>query len=419
VKIIEVTERSSIDLPLSDLLHDGGKLKLRADLLGKGLVEVKQSGNALKLQINGIVGRIPITDRLTLDVKPKFPVSNLNRMIYASRGELTNPFFLDRPYQKIRTRDYLPVPLIRSFSAAIRELIGFGLYREYQRETVSGSPKPRINFIKTQQRYWSRLNPTMAVMERFRFTNDNVPNQVIKLAANKALSISKGSSHLSQCVPVLAEGLRQLENVKSLNQASLVQELRYIHSMVPSTRRDYARALEQALEIIRHVDISLDTSRDGMSLESYVISLDDVFEQYIRSVISELPDIGFGRVATVDGNLKRHQKKLFIDNRRYEIKPDLIVKDSRGVRIIGDVKYKIKPKEEDRYQIISHSLSYEATRAILIYPKLPSAKVSGLQRLGFIGVKKALEVFEYYFDLDNNLDVEEAALRSILSNLLK
>ena len=185
MKIIEVTERSSIELPLKDLLHDGGTLKLRPDLLGKGLVEVKQARNTLKLQINGLVGRLPLTDQITLDVQPKFPVSNLNRMIYASRGELINPFFLDRPYEKIKSHDYLPVPLIRSYSAAIRELVANGVYREYQRETVSGSPKPRINFIKTQQKYWSRLNPTMAVMEQFNFTNDNLPNSASSLQQSK------------------------------------------------------------------------------------------------------------------------------------------------------------------------------------------------------------------------------------------
>ncbi len=418
MKIIEVSERSSIDLPLADLLHAGGVLKLRPDLLGKGLVEVKQSRNTLKLQINGLVGRLPLTDQITLDIRPKFPVSNLNRMVYASRAKLLNPFFLDRPYEKIKTHDYLPVPLIRSYSDILRKLIGNGLYREYRRETVSGSPKPRINFAKTQQKYWSRLNPTMAVMERFNFTHDNLPNQCIKLASTKALSISKNSVHLQECVPILAEGLRQLEKISLRSPSSLSHELQSVRSVVPSFRYDYGRALDQALEIIRHIDVSLNTAQAGIALESYLISLDDVFEQYIRGILADLPDCGFGRVATVDGNILRHQKYLFSDNKRYRIKPDLLIKDSRGVQIVGDVKYKVKPKEEDRYQIISHSFSYQVPRAVLIYPKLPLQRESGLQRLGFIGENKALEIFEYYFDLGNDLDCEERSLRNAIASLI-
>ena len=418
MRVIKVTERSSINIPLSELLHDGGMLKLRSDLIGKGLVEVKQAQNSLKLQINGLVGRLPLTDRITLDVQPKFPVSNLNRMVYSSRGELLNPFFLDRPYEKTKSQDYLPVPLIRSYSAALSELVSKGIYREYQRETVTGPPKPRINIMKTQQRFWSRLNPTMAVMERFNFTHDNLPNQCIKLATTKALSISKNSTYLQKCVPVLAESLRQLEKVTLRNPGSLISDLKHVRSMVPSFRQDYASALEQALEIIRHVDVSLNTAQHGLSLESYVISLDDVFERYIRSIIRELPEKGFGRVATVDGNIRRHQRSLFNDNNRYKVKPDLIIKDNRGARLIGDVKYKIKPKEEDRYQIITHALSYQVSRAFLVYPKPPAQTQTGLQRLGLIGLAPAVEVFEYYFEMDGDLPQIENDFLDAVSSLV-
>jgi 5-methylcytosine-specific restriction enzyme subunit McrC len=75
---------------------------------------------------------------------------------------------------------------------------------------------------------------------------------------------------------------------------------------VPAFRSDYRRGLDQALEIICNIDVSLNNASDGLALESFIISLDDVFEQYIRATISELPAAGFGRVATVDGNLPRH-----------------------------------------------------------------------------------------------------------------
>lgn len=418
MRIIEVSERSSIDIPLEELLHDGGALRLRPDLIGRGLVEIKQARSSLKLQVNGLVGRLPLTDRITLDVRPKFSVSNLNRIVYASRSELQNPFFNDRPYERIRNQEYLPVPLIRSFSTVLRELIGNGVYREYTRETVSGSPKPHIDFNKTQQKYWSRLQPTFAIMEHFNFASDNLPNQCVKLAASKAIAIAKSSSHLEECVPTLAACLRQLEKITLRSPASIIGNLQSARSSVPSYRRDYAQALEQALEIIRNVDISLDSAKRGLFLESYIISLDDVFEKYIQCVVAELPDVGFGRVATVDGNIRRHQRSLFTDNKRYQIKPDLIVKDKRGVLVIGDVKYKMKPKEEDRYQIITHSLSYQVKRAILIYPK-PSAQMSGgLKRLGAIGSPESIDVYEYYFDLEGDLEIEENNLRSAFHGLL-
>ena len=83
MKILEVSERSSVEIPVSDLLHAGGKLKIRSDLIGRGLVEIRQADHTLKLRVNGIVGRLPVTDDLALDIKPKFSVSNLNRVVYA------------------------------------------------------------------------------------------------------------------------------------------------------------------------------------------------------------------------------------------------------------------------------------------------------------------------------------------------
>lgn len=207
--------------------------------------------------------------------------------------------------------------------------------------------------------------------------------------------------------------------LSSLSHAAIIDGLRTAKASIPFERLDYAAALDCALELLRHNDVLLDNSQRGLDLESYLISLDDVFEEYIRGIIASLPAQGHGPVATVDGNLKRHKKHLFSDNKKYEVKPDLIIKDCRGIQMIGDVKYKIRPKEEDRYQLISHSLSYQVHKAILIYPKQPTQKEVGLISLGKIGPTRfTLEVYEYYFDLSSELASEETRLKSALANLL-
>ena len=128
--------------------------------------------------------------------------------------------------------------------------------------------------------------------------------------------------------------------------------------------------------------------------------------------------MGFGRVATVDGNKKRHQLPLFVDNNKYKTKPDLIVKDQRGTLMIGDAKYKKKPSEEDRYQIISHALAYGVNKAILIYPLPPRGEHSGLKRLGNIGHHNSIEVYEFYFDLSGDLSASDQQLKTAFAALL-
>lgn len=412
MKVLEVSERSSVEIPISDLLHAGGQLKIRSDLIGRGLVEIRQADHTLKLRVNGIVGRLPVTDDLALDIKPKFSVSNLNRVVYTSRTELQNPFFLHRPYAKISGTDYLPVPLVRSFAKAISMLTSQGIFRSYIRQELQSSPRPKINFMKSDQKYWSRLQPTKAHIEIFDYSQDNLPNQCLKLAAIKALKISQTAQQLTECVPVLAETLRQLVRVSQRPVSQLIAAVPAAQGMVPSIREDYAFALNLALEILNHTDFSLDTSSDGVQLESYIISLDDAFEKYIRNILRESKPTSGASFAVLDGNIQRHQKPLFADNKKYPVKPDLIMKVGKNITMIGDVKYKMKPEEVDRYQIISHALSFGVMQAVLIYPKQSHHTQKGLVRLGRIGEKGAnVVVFEYFYDLAGDLLEEEENLR--------
>lgn len=418
MKIIAAKERGSVDIPLSELMHHGGELKIRPDLISRGLVELRQSSNKLQLKVNGVVGRIPVTSGLALDVQPKFSISNLNRIVYASDTKIENPFFISRPYSRTKLQSYLPVPLIKSFTVSLQRAVMEGLHREYSRSVKEAAPRPKLNFIKSDQRFWSKMIPTKAVVESFDFTSDNVANQTLKLAAYKALSLSKTITLLKGCVPQLAGALRQLERVKLRNASEIFAELGRVRGAVPSFRTDYSHALTYAIEILRHTDVSLNVASDGLSLESYIVSLDDAYERYLRHILRTLQHPTYGTVTCVDGNVAKHQKRLFRDNKNYKVKPDLIFRSSGGTLLIADAKYKSEAKEDDRYQIIAHALAHSVSKAILIYPRRNSQSQHGLIRLGATGpAANEVEIFEYYFDLDADLDVEEGQLRQTFEGL--
>lgn len=419
MKILKVKERSSVEIPLAEILGSDGQLNLRSDLIGRGLVEVKQSKRNLRLQVNGLVGRLPLNSQVGLDISPKFPIINLNRMVYTSKVQFSNLFQMERPYEDLDADEYLPVPLIRSYAQSLKNAIDSGLLKKYRRAEFEGSPRPRVNFNKTQQKYWAKLRPTTAVMERFEFDQDNLPNQFLKLAATKSLAISRSSPHLQECIKVLSSCLRDLSAVTTRDVRSLRADVAAVRRVVPSWRREYVKAVQHSIKIINALDVSLDATSEGLLLESFIISLDDVFEGYVRSVLAELPSFGFGRVATVDGNLHRHQRPLFLDNPQYKTKPDLIVKDARGILLIGDAKYKKKPSEEDRYQIITHALAYGVRKAVLVYPKPQPNTPTGLRRLGIVGSVSQVEVFEYYIDLGGDMAEGELELRQAFFELSK
>jgi 5-methylcytosine-specific restriction enzyme subunit McrC len=418
VKILPARERAPVDIPMSDILS-GGDLIIRPELIDRGLVELRQNKFKLQLKINGVVGRLPITSDLALDIEPKFPISNLNRVVYASGAALENPFFIDRPYHRTSTSHYLPVPLVRTFSTSLDHAISSGLHREYLREVLVSGPRPKINFRQSDQRFWSKLIPTKAVVELHNHSPDNIANQCLKLAALKALGIARTTPQLSTCISALGRSLRALERVSVRDLFQLKAELAFVRGTVPSFRADYADALGHGLEILRHTDVSLNVASSGLRLESFLVSLDDAFERYLRVVLGRFEHPADGTIRCVDGNQKRHQRPLFADNSVYKTKPDLIFRGTKGTGLIGDAKYKPKASEEDRYQIISHALSHKTARAILIYPRSNSTSKQGLFRLGMTGDGLSkVEVYEYYFDLAGDLDVEEQALRGVVAALL-
>lgn len=413
MQIIQAEERSTVALPLSELLRDASSLRLRPDLIGRGLVEIRQRGESLTLGVNGVIGQIPITDELVLDISPKFPVSNLNELVYGAGNRARTILDWDRPYSSRSSIDYLPIPLIRSYSKELKVLFSNGLHREYLAEQVSSGAGSKINFSKSFQKHWSRLQPTKLVLDRYNFSNDHHINQLLKTATLSALNIARRNPQLADCVVPLVDCARRFSNISSLTPQAFKK---IIHGALntPSHRVDYFETVGLALDIVQHVDFSLELAQEGKRLESFIISLDDVFEQYIRNNIRFYISDDGKKITTLDGNINRFQKSLFYDNPRYKAKPDLIIKSNGKTRIIGDVKYKKRPKEEDRYQIIAHALSYKVSCAVLIYPKPTEGEDAGLTLVGNIG---PVTVYHYFYDLAANLKVENKKLKECIAKL--
>lgn len=86
--------------------------------------------------------------------------------------------------------------------------------------------------------------------------------------------------------------------------------------------------------------------------------------------------------------------------------------------MIADAKYKTKTKETDRYQVISHALSYDSKIAVLVLPKEEGYTGESLRKLGGVGTQYSIDVYEYYFDLSSDdLESEECKLAANLKSL--
>jgi len=143
---------------------------------------------------------------------------------------------------------------------------------------------------------------------------------------------------------------------------------------------------------------------EGKELPSFLFNLDDIFERFVRQ--SFVVGLREQQIAVLDGN--KHQGKLFEDSKVYPTKSDLIFRRSKKIVIgLGEVKYKPKLKEADRYQIISHVTAAKAPVGILFSP----ANEGESQRLERIGrMPTGAQFFHYRIDIQGDIRAAQAQM---------
>jgi 5-methylcytosine-specific restriction enzyme subunit McrC len=415
IKILKVQERGSVSVPLNVLVDVDGKLKFNR-AIDRGLVEIRQGVSELYLKIGAVVGRLPLTAGYALDVAPKFPMSNLTRLLALSEEGFSKRADIFRLYEKSSPDGFVPELLVRSLAEHLHKASTEGYHREYLKQVKLTSIRPRINFGKSSQNCWARGQYTKAVTEQFQYTYDNLENQLLKLGCHVALAHCKNNKSANLDLPIISHTLSDLNAVSIKSPDVLLSDYAHRGSRIPTFKNGINKAVEISVELILRTGIVFDGFDEGIELPSFLINLDNVFEAYIRNVLrnglSNLKSTAFVR----DGNQKAWQKPFFDDTGAGLAKPDLLFFEGSKKQpcIIGDVKYKREIAVEDRYQVISHALSHSCNTAILVAPA-ESAQKAGLVRVGKLGPQgNEIELYEFRFDLEGTMaNSEEALVRSI------
>jgi 5-methylcytosine-specific restriction enzyme subunit McrC len=420
-RIIAATERSAVSIPHADLFGATGTLKFLGDALDRSLVQISQGADQLQLRIGGVIGRLPITENLALDISPKFPISNLARLLSGSDQSLNRRVGADRLYDFTAWNGYLPELLLRSFALELKTSDAEGTHRSYHRVTRIDVPRPKLNFRRSEQQFWARGIPTRAVIEAFDFSRDNAVNRVLKAALRCALPLAVGEKSLASEAVEFATMLRGLDRVGSVAIANIDAECEQAIRELPRFKPGHAKAIVIARELIKRASPVLEFADRRMSLPSFLINLDDVFESYVRNSLLAASRNFQEPLRVGNGNQKDFSKALLNDNARFKIMPDVLIYRGHAdlPELVADVKYKTKPMEEDRYQVIAHSLSYQSKTALLIYPKRNGGP-TGLVRLGEVGPPTfPIQLYEYHFDLGADLGEEEESLGSRVLSLFE
>jgi len=426
MRIEQAEERKEIDIPISEIVQDGGKLNILPTVKNYFSIDYKPKNNKLSLVAGGFIGLIPINSELAIEIKPKYSISNLTRIVAIAEDNFNTLSFFSKQYRE--TDDTNPVVfefMAECLANELQTLHEEGVLKEYLIRTENAHKiRGRININQSMKFLWSHGHFNRASISYYDFTPDNVFNRLIKYTIKFCIEeldqMSSTKTELKDTLieyyalfdaVLLDEQLTCFDDVFSAIEADNISALRYY----------YVNICEVCRLIVTKKGISFDEEGNDLELNSFTIDMAITFEKYLLNSLRQNRKKFPEDTSILDGNAEGRKK--FYNQPSFgtgDAKPDIILKESGKVNIIADAKYKTKSKDTDRYQAISHALSYDSKIAVLILPKDEGYSGDNLRKLGGVGTDYSIDVYEYYFELSSDdLESEECKLAENLMSLYR
>jgi 5-methylcytosine-specific restriction enzyme subunit McrC len=332
------------------------------------------------VQCKGWLGYIPLNDHYALEVNPRVPIGNLERLIGMAAGY--SPQILKKYTRKFAHAVEQPAALFDVLAdhllAAFDGIWENGLIRSYEKqERIGSSPAGRIGPYETAWRTAKMGRPTAASSVFFR-TPDFGPNRVLRFAFEKLLGRYIGASDQGQYSRArrIKLALHRLEGIGSpsagdMSSRTLAEFIKHL----PSHHEYYADALMLAQLVMLDMGFSIRGSSGLAVLPSILIDMAKVFESYVRRILADAFS-GDVRIEVLDGNRGGPggaRMSLFDPQPAFKnpaVTPDIVVKVEGSPRLIIDAKYKQAPNVPERSdinQVILYCAKYDASMAMLLH----------------------------------------------------
>ena len=407
--IFTAREREVTSIPIEAVLRDG-EIDIIPEVQGHEYFDITYRRDRLTVKAGKYIGLIPLNDRVFIQVEPKVPIANLLAMLSAGEGEITELPFLTREYGT--TAGAPPTQLLAAiastFASALCAIEVNGLRKRYDPLTEGGDfLKGQIRFNESVQRYWSHGTRHAAVSTFFDLTADITENRLLRYACHILLVHHLRAEVLGDTIRLLSHFEEVFSRAGVRLQPSGAQDILRSAEHSP----EYLRALRLARLIVSGQGIELRGDGEDVSLPSFLIDMETLFEDYVRHVIATR----LTGVEVLNGNTEG-SKHLFDDRKSPPVTPDIVVRRDTEYPLIGEVKYKSLENRDDRYQVLAYGLSYRARDIVLILPT-DGVDSSGLVDVGEVN---GIRVHRYRFDLAaGDLDAEEGRIAASLQGLLR
>lgn len=393
MRIVEVCERGEQLFPRSDLIDSTGRSLVLESTRNLKVVEIRDVEEGCKLLALGSIGYLPLTPTITLNIVPKFPLRNLWTMLEIAGETYESILPVLRRYEN--SGDSAPSSLLlRSFCFHLKDALALGLFRGFSSKRREGFYRQKLDFGATMSRFLSRGDQLNVVANSTEFGLAGDANAVIKDACIQILRhLPTGASWEAER-RIVRDALESLSFVKPRRPSITDFELAATVSL--RLRTAYAGMLLTYKLLLTGGGVSFAYEKEGRELPSFLFNLETIFENFIRRTFQLA--LRQHHIRVTDGN--KSPGSLFVNNKSYPTKSDLLFSCERGAIAVGEVKYKPKIKETDRYQIISHVIAANAKIGILFSP----ANLGEDQRLVSLGqVSTGAKFYHYLLSIDGDI----------------
>lgn len=408
-RIIDLHEREARIFPREELFDYLGQSLLLPETRMLSAVDLREVAAGVEVRVLGYIGYLPLTAKIVLNLRPKFPTENLWEMLSIADEKY------DRVLQTLRAYQASDVSaphllLARGFCHYLQKILTVSITRAYFQEPYRGHYKPKVNFGKTVTHFLSRGDDVNVTSDVFTFSSNIQVNRLVKSACLAFLRIIPRSDRWDGERRLILDALSTLHKVGV--QPMQHEDQAKSFSLPIWVRDAYHGALTVYSVLLGFTKIGFPYSAQGSEMPSFLFSLDEIFENFIRNTFRA--PLREESISVLDGNIPRNQSPLFLDNRRFPIKPDLIFKRGKTVLGIGEVKYKPRIDETDRYQVISHVVAIGAPIGVWISPATNDN--AGLEYIGSVGT--GAKFYHYRLDMGGNFAMNRSNMVSEVSALL-
>lgn len=355
------------------------------------------------LEVQGLVGAIPLLNGDTLQITPKIGNVNFFRLLFKAEGFQRE---LEREYEEfvsysLDADENIDLIVARQLIISIGEILRrspqVGRSSQHRRGVFAAG---QINAVETALRI-SQRSPEPVVYVVKQKTVDIAENRVITEALIRSWPM------LSDFDRISASSVREKWMGRFPRSRSLSNDLKDIESGFSVGRyggaRDYYRkALMLSQIILASNGLGFDDAATIQG-DAVLLNTSDIFEKYLRNTLSAtyLKD---GYVITKGGI---GTTSLYTDG-SFSLEPDIVVSKESRTLLIVDAKYK-SPTAGDHYQMHSYLRANGINRGLLLAPLFEGKNVIVKE---FITSDRTL-VCEAYLPMQD-LEATEAFLSTVL-----